>query len=238
MHLPVRDGLRFRWLVLLLIIRDNPWYPRLVSSESDLEKQKLKVHVSSGPGRCKGLNELNGFVIVALSPRARAAGRWNQRGAEICDQQRGLAKRREVFQPCHDFRAGEKRCGRCQGERRIPVIKSVIWYLAKQSGEKCSRSGIECGVKFRGELGVRFALGLQFGEAKRNCLFDLFGEIEVVARNPREERIDEMQAPQIIGRCDGHDVESWTRCRRAHAIVTSVGVSAECLNLVSAYPRH
>jgi len=52
----------------------------------------------------------------------------------------------------------------------------------------------------RGELGVLGGLGLEFAEAERDRGLDLLREVEVVAGDVREERVDEVQAAQVVAK--------------------------------------
>src|SRR5690606_33138240 len=63
----------------------------------------------------------------------------------------------------------------------------------------------ESGVVFGGELGVGAGLLGELGQAEGDGFFDLLREVEVVAGDVGEERIDEVQAAQFVaGGGGGH----------------------------------
>ena len=76
--------------------------------------------------------------------------------------------------------------------------KSVTRKMGKLAGEKFRCGCGERSVELSGELGMFFALCLKFSEAERDRFFDLLGEVEVVARHLREERVDEMEPSQVV----------------------------------------
>ena len=146
------------------------------------------------------MNELDGFVVVAAALRRCTMGGWNDRGSQIGDEQGRFAIRREVLEARHDFSSRKKRRGGGQRQSSIPMKKSVTRKMGKLTGEEFRCCCIERSVEFRGELGMLFAMGLKFSEAERDRFLDLLGKVKVVARHLREERVDEMEASEVVGR--------------------------------------
>jgi hypothetical protein len=70
--------------------------------------------------------------------------------------------------------------------------------------EEAGGGGIERGVVARGIFGVLPRLRLEFGETEGDGRLDLLREVQIVAGDLREERVDEMQATQIVAVGRGH----------------------------------
>jgi len=147
------------------------------------------------------LDEGDGFAVLSLPFRRGAARGRNERGAKIRDEQSRLAKGREVFQSRHDFGAREKRCGRGEGEGRVPMVETVARQIFRtEAGEESGRGGVEFCVELLRELRLLSGLGRELREAESDRLLDLVRKIKVVTRDVREQRINEMQSTQFVSR--------------------------------------
>jgi len=76
--------------------------------------------------------------------------------------------------------------------------EAVAREVREGAGEKFGGGGVEGGVVFGGELGMRGGLRGEIGQAERDRLLDLSREVEIVAGDVREERVDEMQPAQVV----------------------------------------
>ena len=178
----------------------SPLTPRF----SRLQEQELQSGAADGAGGGESADEAEGFFVVALAAGRRAAVGRDQGGAEVGDEECGLAVGREVFQARHDFGPGEERGRGGERERGVPMEKTMAGEAREEFREEVGGGGVEGGVEGGGELGVRGGLGLELGETKGDRAFDLFREVEVVAGDVREEGVDEMQAAQVVAGGGGH----------------------------------
>lgn len=137
------------------------------------------------------------FVFAAALGRFASIGR-KQRGTEIGDEQRGLRKRREVFEAAHEAVAREKRRGGRFRRGGVPVIKAVVGLTIEEAREQARGRGGESGIIARGELGMRGGLRFEFRETERDGFFDLIREIEILPGDGREERVDKMKPAKIV----------------------------------------
>ena len=170
----------------------------------NLQKQQLQAGVAGGAGGGEVADERERiFVGLDAAGRGASFGR-EQRGPKIGDEQCGLAVAGELLKPGHDFTAGEEwRCG-LQRVCRIPVVEAVAGLFTEEFPEQFCRSVGERGIVLRDGFRIGGGLLFEFRQAERNRGLDLLREIEIVAGDMREQRVDEMEASQLIaGRC-GH----------------------------------
>lgn len=76
--------------------------------------------------------------------------------------------------------------------------------LPKEPRQQVRGGGGECRVIEHCRAWIDPCLQLQFGETEGYRFLDLPGQVEVVTRDMREERVDEMQTSQIVGRNGWH----------------------------------
>ena len=110
----------------------------------------------------------------------------------------------EALESGHEFGAGEERSRRRERAEGVPIVEAVAGLSGEETFEETRGGGVEGDVVFGGELGVFAGLVFELGEAERDGFFDLLRQVEVVAGDVREERVDEVQATEVVAGGGGH----------------------------------
>lgn len=159
-----------------------------------LKKEQLQVCSACGSCGGEGADECQRLLVVPASPRRDPPRGRKESGTKVGDEQGCLAERGKVPQTGHQLGAREQWCRSLRRQRGVPVEEPPVRAFLEEPRKQVGGGCIEFGVVLRG----RRRLGGEFGQAESDGAADLLGQIEVVAREVREQRVDEVQPAEIV----------------------------------------
>jgi len=166
------------------------------------QKEHLQIGAGSDSGCDQFPQEAEHLLVLAFS-----LGDWSRSGfaraqkggAEISDEQGGLAKARELLERLHDLLPGKERRGGFEGARGIPVIKTPLGVAFGQRVKQARcflNEGLVVAIG-RGRIGV--CLGFKFAQTESDGRANLFRQVQVTAGERSEPRIDKVETRKVGG---------------------------------------